>query len=457
MKKTHEIDLSRGRLLPKLIIFSVPVIFSGVLQLAFNAADLIVVGRFAGGNSLAAVGSNGALVALVVNVLVGIGSGVSVLVARYFGARDTKGLRDIVQTSLIMALLGGIIVGLLGIIVSKPLLKLLGTPGEVVDLAAVYLRIYFCGIPVIALYNFAGGILRAVGDTKRPLYYLGIAGVLNVLMNVFFVVVCGLDVIGVALATVLSQCVSCYLILRCLAKEDAAYRLELSHIRFSWIQCRQLLQIGLPAGIQGSLFSVANLVIQSSINSFGATVMAGASAGANIESFLFCVQDSLNQAAVASVSQNMGARQYERTKLAVLECTILQVGVSVALCILSMTFRRQLVSIYTTDPAAIEAGATRLLVTGVLYFMNGLQNMMAGTLRGHGYGLLPAVIALVGVCAFRILWIYTAFAWHPTLLVLYMSYPISWVITTAADYIVYFSVRNRAFAKNEAIYAKSPE
>ncbi len=325
----------------------------------------------------------------------------------------------------------------------------MGTPEEVLPLTVLYLRIYFCGMPVMALYNFSSAVLRAVGDTRRPLYYLSLAGVLNVLMNLLFVIVFHMDVAGVAIATVLSQCVSCFLTVRCLIRADTIYRLDTKQMRFSKRQFTQLMRIGLPAGIQGSLFSLSNMAIQSSINSFGAVVMAGNSAGASIESFLFCSQDSITQAATASVSQNMGAGKYDRTKAAVLNCSILVIIVSMTLSCVTMLFRRQLVGIYTSDPNAITAGATRLLVTGIIYFMNGLMNMMTGAIRGHGYSVLPTAVTLIGVCAFRIIWVYTFFAWNPTLTVLYISYPVSWTITAAAQYISYFLIRKKAYIKND--------
>ena len=449
MRTRHEIDMSEGKLLPKLLLFFLPLMLTNMLQLTFNTADLIVVGRYGGEHSLAAVGSNTALITLIVCVLGGIGTGSNVLVARYYGAKDVKSLKETISTTVIIAVLGGILVGFIGVFAAEPILRLMGTPEEVLPLTVLYLRIYFCGMPVMALYNFSSAVLRAVGDTRRPLYYLSLAGVLNVLMNLLFLIVFHMDVAGVAIATVLSQCVSCFLTVRCLIRADTIYRLDTKQMRFSKRQFTQLMRIGLPAGIQGSLFSLSNMAIQSSINSFGAVVMAGNSAGASIESFLFCSQDSITQAATASVSQNMGAGKYDRTKAAVLNCSILVIIVSMTLSCVTMLFRRQLVGIYTSDPNAITAGATRLLVTGIIYFMNGLMNMMTGAIRGHGYSVLPTAVTLIGVCAFRIIWVYTFFAWNPTLTVLYISYPVSWTITAAAQYISYFLIRKKAYIKND--------
>ena len=441
MKRSHEIDMSEGKLFRKIISYSIPLVFSGILQLAFNAADLVVVGRFAGEISLAAVGSNGSLVMLVINILLGLGTGTSVMVSRYFGAKEEKQLQDAVRTNLLVGLIGGIIFGVLGIAIAGPLLRLMGTPDSVLPLAEVYLRIYFAGLPIIILYNFSSAVLRAVGDSRRPLIFLAIAGVLNVGMNLVFVIVFHLDVAGVALATVLSQVVSCVLTVRCLLKSRSICRLVLRPFTFSKAQFLELLRIGVPAGIQGSMFSISNVLIQSSINSFGAVVMAGNSAASSIESFLFVGMDAMNQAAVASVSQNMGARKYDRTRMAVRSCLLLEIGLSIFLSIFSITFRRSLLGIYTSEPAAIEAGAVRLVVVGVLYFINGMQNMLTGVMRGHGYSLLPTCITLLGICGFRVVFIYTYFAAHHTLEALYASYPVSWIITVIAQLICYFLLR----------------
>ena len=446
--------MTEGKLLPKLFAFAVPVLLSGVLQLAFNAADLIVVGRFCGEAALAAVGSNMALVSLLVNVLMGMGTGASVLAARYYGARDENQMRDTVETTVLVAAVGGVAFAALGFFLSGPLLVMMSTPPEVLPLARLYLRIYFCGLPVQALYNFCSAILRSVGDTKRPLYFMAIAGVLNVILNVFFVVVVKIGVAGVAIATVASQSLSCVLVLRTLRRSDGIYRLRSWKLRFSGAQFRKLLAIGVPAGIQGSLFSISNVLVQSSINSFGAAVMAGNSAAGSIEAFGFVAQDSINQAAVASVSQNMGAREYPRTKKAVLYCSLLEIAFSVVLSGCFMIFRYPLLSIYTKDTAAMDAGSTRMLVLGAVYFLNGLQNMMTGAIRGHGFSYLPTAITLLGICGFRVIWITTAFAATHNLIILYLRYPISWLLTAAAQYTCYFATRNRAFRRNEAQYAK---
>ena len=309
VKRSHEIDLTEGRLFPKLLAFSLPLMLSGILQLAFNAADLIVVGRFTGETALAAVGSNGALVSLMVNLFMGLGTGVSVLIARYFGAKDAARMSETVQTTAIVGVVGGILFALVGLTLSKPMLRLMSTPAEVLPLAAVYLRIYFLGIPFLAVYNFLSAVLRSVGDTKRPLLYMAIAGAVNVVLNLILVVPFHLGVVGVGTATVASEMLSCFLTVRCLLRSDGPYRLPRGRLRFSRTQFLQMLRIGLPAGIQGSLFSISNVIIQSSINSFGAAAVAGNAAAGSLEGFAFCSQDAVSQGAVASVSQCMGARR----------------------------------------------------------------------------------------------------------------------------------------------------
>ncbi|MCF0120518.1 MAG: MATE family efflux transporter, partial [Oscillospiraceae bacterium] len=350
MKKNYEIDMSSGKLVSKIVSFAVPLILSSVLQLAFNAADLIVVGRFAGENALAAVGSNAALVMLIVNIMLGLGTGTSVMISRYYGAKNERKMLDAVRTTVIVGLVGGIIFGIVGILLSGVLLRAMGTPEEVLKLAEVYLRIYFGGLPVIILYNFTSAVLRAVGDSRRPLIFLFYAGVINVVLNLILVIVFHLDVVGVGVATVASQFVSCFLTLRCLIKSKTICRLELHPLTFSWPQFLEMLRIGLPAGIQGSLFSISNILIQSSINSFGALVMAGNSAASSIENFLFVTLDAITQAAVAAVSQNMGAREYARVRKSVRCCLLLEIGVGIALSACSMGFRRPLLGIYTSSP-----------------------------------------------------------------------------------------------------------
>ncbi len=454
MKRAHEIDFSEGRLLPKLIAFALPVMLSGILQLAFNAADLIVVGRFDGEAALAAVGSNGALVSLVVNVFMGLGSGVSVLAARYFGAKDDRRLEQTVETAAIVGVLGGVLCALLGLLLSVPMLRAMSTPEEVLPLAALYLRIYFLGIPFLAVYNFLSAALRSVGDTKRPLLYMAVAGVVNVLLNLLLVVVFRLGVAGVAVATVTSELLSCVLTVRCLLRSEGACPLPRGRLHFSRAVFLQMLHIGLPAGIQGSLFSVSNVIIQSSINSFGAAVVAGNAAASSLEGFGYCCQDSVCQATVAAASQCMGARKYDRVRSVTIVCNLLSIVASMAPYGVILLLRYPLLHVYTAEAAAVEAGVMRLFYLGVLYFTAGFMGVMTGVLRGYGYSVLPTSITLVGVCGFRLAWIFTVFARFHDLRVLYACYPISWTLTAIGLFIAYFALRKRAVELNEARYRR---
>jgi putative MATE family efflux protein len=444
--------MSIGSLLPKLIIFAIPVMLSGILQLLFNAADLVVVGRFAGDDALGQVGATSAIINLIVNLLIGLSIGSNVTVARHFGAKNARGISATVHTTILVAIVGGIIIGIVGYTCAYPLLSLMGTPDELIDGAALYMRIIFIGVPVTAVYNYGSSILRAIGDTQRPLYYLIIAGILNVILNLIFVIAFKMTVDGVALATVLSQCVSMLLVIRCLMKSDGDYKLELKKLRFHKAELWQIVKIGIPAGLQGCVFSISNVIIQSSINSFGSVAITGNTASASIDGFMFCSLDAFNQTATSAISQNMGARQYTRVDNTVKICTLVVTVLGTAMGVAAIIFRYPLVNIYANEKDVIEFGAYRLLITCPVYFTCGLMNMMGGVNRGLGYSLLPTLVSLIGACLFRIIWIYTIFAAFHTPFVLFISYPISWVLTTAAHYVCYFIIRKRAFAKNEALY-----
>ena len=445
--------MSTGSLLPKLIKYTIPVMLSGLLQLLFNAADLVVVGRFASSDALAQVGATTAIIHLIVNLLIGLATGTNVIIARYYGAKDAKGMSETVHTTMVLAIIGGLIIGFIGTVFARPLLTKMGTPPEILDGAVLYMQIVFIGMPVSAIYNYGSAILRAVGDTKRPLYFLAAAGVLNVVLNLFFVIVCHLAVAGVALATTLSQVLSMILTVRCLMKSDGIYRLEIKKLRIYKDKLVQLLHLGIPAGLQGCVFSFSNVIIQSSINTFGAAVISGNTASASIDGFMFCALDAFNQTTTSAISQNMGARQYKRSEKVVKYCTVLVVTIGLVLGALCIIFREPLVSIYAKELDVIEYGAYRLLIISPAFFTAGLMNMMGGVNRGLGYSVLPTVVALIGACAFRIVWIFTLFAAMPTLFMLYISYPITWAITAAAHYVCYFIIRKKAYAKNEAMYA----
>lgn len=427
-------------MLPKLLRFVVPLMLSSLLQLAFNAADLIVVGRFGRPNALAAVGSNVALVSLVVNTFMGLSIGGGVLCARFYGAKDRQRLVETVSTALIVGFTGGIVLGAIGVALAMPLLRLMGSPDDVAPLAAVYLRIYFAGMPVIALYNFAAAQLRAMGDTRRPFLFLAAAGVVNVALNLFFVVVLGIDVAGVALATVLSQCLSCFLTVRCLLRTTNQ---TLRALRFSGRLFRDVLRIGLPAGIQGSMYSIANFVIQGAVNALGTAVITGCAAASSLEGFLFCPVDACQQAATTSVSQNLGAGKLARTDRAAWQCMVLVAVISGVGAVAIYLLRAPLLGLYTTDAAALAAAYVRLRIDAYFYAINGLMAVASGVVRGLGHSSLPAFVTFLGCCVLRIVYIYTLYPSAPSVGRLFIVYPISWTVTTAVHIICFFVIRRR--------------
>ena len=429
MKRSYEIDMCSGPLIPKILRFAIPLMLSGILQLLFNAADIIVVGQFTGSQAMAAVGSTGALNNLIINIFLGLSIGSSVLMARYYGAKENDSIHELVHTSILLSFLSGSVLVVLGLLLAKPLLTLMGTPNDGIDQAVLYMRIVFVGMPALMTYDFGAGILRAIGDTKRPLAYLFTAGVINVILNLFFVIVCHMGVAGVALATIISQYTSAALVLRCMIKSDAAYKLSLHKLRIYPKKLRQIIKIGLPAGVQGAVFSISNVLIQSSINSFGSIAMAGSAASSNIEGFIYTSMNSFYQAATSFTSQNVGAGKAKRLIPILADCLILVTITGVALGALARLFGPQLLGIYSSDPAVINYGLTRMDIICSTHFLNGLMDTACGSIRGLGYSLAPTVVTLLGACAFRVLWILTVFQFSHTLLTLYLSYPISWLIT----------------------------
>ena len=430
----HEIDMTEGRLLPKLLHFLIPLMLSSLLQLAFNAADLIVVGRFGSQNALAAVGSNHVLVALVVNTFLGLSIGGGVLSARFFGAQERARLRETASTALMLGLVGGAVLALLGISVARALLRLIGSPPDVAPLAEVYLKIYFAGLPVIALYNFSAALLRGVGDTRRPFLFLTAAGILNVGLNLFFVLVLHIDVAGVALATVLSQCMSAFLTVRCLLRSQ---QLRPRELRPNGALLREMLGIGLPAGVQGALYSISNSVIQSTINTYGASVMTGCAADLSLEAFLFCPVDACQQGATTAVSQNLGANKPERYMRAAWLCILLGALMGTVGGALLYLFRTPLLRLYTTDPAALEAAAVRMRFLMRMQGFNALMAVLSGIIRGLGHSTLPAVVTFLGCCALRIVWIYTVYPIAPSLERLFLVYPVSWIFTSLVHFVCF--------------------
>lgn len=443
--KSYSMNLCEGSIFKKLFLFAMPLIASGILQLFFNAADVVVVGQFAGDNSLAAVGSNTSMINLLVNVFMGLSVGANVLVARFFAGKQEEELRKTVHTAITVSVLSGVFLAVVGFVAARQLLIWMQSPAEVINLSTLYLRIYFLGMPANLAYNFGAAILRGIGDTKRPLYYLTFAGVVNVVLNLIFVIVFHMDVAGVALATVISQCVSAVLVLKCLMQEEGAVRLERQYLGIDKQTLVKIIQIGLPAGVQGSLFSLSNVVIQSSVNSFGATIVAGNSAAQNVEGFVYIAMNAFSQATVAFVSQNVGAGKYERINKIVIATMLSVCVVGLVLGNALYIFGEPVLGLYSDSDEVIQAGLKRLSIICIPYALCGLMDCMVGALRGLGYSVMPMIVSLLGACAFRMAWIFIFFQierFH-TIGTVYFAYPISWTLTLSVHVICFLVVRKK--------------
>ena len=440
---SYRMDMTEGPLTTKIIKFTIPVMLSGILQLLFNTADVIVVGRFTGKTALAAVGSTGSLINLLVSLFMGLSIGTNVLVARYQGAKDDKAVSETVHTSIALGIVGGLILLIVGAVATRPLLEMMATPEDVIDQSTLYMRILFLGMPLNLILNFGAAILRAIGDTKRPLYYLTIAGVINVILNILLVTVFSLGVAGVAIATVISEGVSCGLILLCLKHETGAIRLHLNKIRITTEKCIDIMKIGLPAGLQGCIFSISNVLIQSSVNSFGSTVMAGNTAASNIEGFVYVSMNSLHQTCISFTSQNFGAGKFKRIKMVLINCLIIVTITGLVLGNSAYFFGKFLLSAYNNETEVISYGLIRLSIISTMYFLCGLMDVMVGAMRGIGYSILPMIVSLVGACGLRIVWIYTVFVKFRTLDILFISYPVTWTITFLSHLVCYYIVTRK--------------
>ena len=450
----YQIDMVHGPLAGKLLVFAIPLMLSSILQLLFNAADVIVVGRWSGSQSLAAVGSNTSLINLMVNLFVGFSVGTNVVVARDLGAGREEDVRDSVHTSIALSLVSGVVLMGLGLLLSRQMLELMGSPEDVIGLAALYLRIYFCGMPGNMLYNFGAAILRAQGDTKRPLYFLTAAGIINVILNLVFVIVFHMDVAGVALATIISQYVSAILVLLTLMRDKGPLRVDLRALRLDMKVVRRILQVGLPAGFQGMVFSISNVVIQSSINSFGSTVVAGSAASSNIEGFVYAGMNAFYQTALTFTSQNYGACECKRVDRIMGLCLLYSGLIGLVLGNLAYLFGYPLGSIYAPGQEEVIAQAVdRLSICCTTYFLCGLMDTQVGVLRGIGYSVVPMIVSLVGSCALRLLWVATIFQLNRTPEMLYLSYPVSWAITAATHFVFFLFIRKRAYAKAVGVHA----
>lgn len=445
MKNTkYEIDMCNGPLLSKIITFSVPLILSSVLQLLYNAADVIVVGRYAGSTALAAVGSTGAITNLIVSIFMGLSVGASVVVAQYYGAEKWEDVGHAVHTAIAASIISGFLLGIAGIAMARTLLTAMDTPSDVLGQSTLYMRIYFAGMPASMVYNFGSAILRAVGDTKRPLIFLTISGIVNVVLNLVFVIVFEMGVAGVAVATIISQAISAVLVVKCLIQLDGPCRLKLKSIKIHADELAKIMKIGLPAGLQGSLFSISNVLVQSSVNSFGSVVMAGNSASANIEGFIYVSMNAIYSAALTFTGQNVGAEKYGRIKRILGICALTVSVVGTGLGALAVISGKTLLGIYAPgDTEVIGYGLVRLTIIAGAYFTCGLMDVLVGMLRGMGASLVPMLVSIFGVCGIRIAWIYTVFAHHRDLKTLYVSYPISWVITAFAHFICFLIVSRR--------------
>lgn len=441
MIRTYELDMCRGPLLHRILTFSIPLVLSGILQLLFNAADIVVVGRFSGSNALAAVGAASALINLLVNLFIGFAAGVNVMVARYIGIKNEKAVQETVQTAIAMAGIAGLILTIIGFVLAKPLLEILGTPAEVIDLSVNYMRTYFMGMVGMLVYNFGSAVLRGIGDTRRPLYILVIAGIINVILNLFFVVILHLDVVGVGLATAISQFLAAGLIVYCLCSARGWYRLVLDKCCIRTNRMREIASVGIPAGLQGAIFSLSNMLIQSSVNTFGTVAIAGNTAAANLEGFVYTSMNALHQTALSFISQNYGAGKFERIKRIKRICLLIVLAMGGVSGGLFFIFGKELLEIYISDEQAIAFGMIRMSLVCAFEAFSGIMDVMSGCLRGIGYSIQATAITLVGVCGFRAFWIFTIFDASPKPEVLFISFPISWGLSFLVQWI-YFGTKN---------------
>ena len=443
----YEINMCNGTIMDKLISFSLPLMLSGILQLLFNAVDIVVVGRFTGSQALAAVGSTTALINLFINLFIGVSLGANVLAARYYAAGKQKEMSETVHTAMLFALISGCVMVLAGLFFSRGALELMDTPDDVISQAALYMKIYFMGMPFFMLYNYGAAILRAVGDTKRPLLFLVISGAANAALNLLLVIVFSMGVAGVAVATVISQCISCVMVLSCLIRTESSYQLSLKKLRIRPAYLLQIFQVGIPAGIQSTVITFSNVLLQSSVNSFGSTAMAGYTAANNIFGFLYTSINSVSQACMSFTSQNYGAGKKKRMDLVLRDCLILTVVIGLLMGGGAYLFGPELLHIYTSDEAVIACGMEILLYTTVTYFLCGIMDLIPGALRGMGRSAVPMLLSVIGTVGTRIIWIYLIFPAHRSLAVLFISYPVSWLATIIMQAACFFFVRRNVHSK----------
>ena len=439
----YEIDMCNGSIMDKLISFSLPLMISSILQLMFNAVDIIVVGRYTGSQALAAVGSTTALINIFTNLFIGISLGANVLAARYFAVGQDKEMSEAVHTAITLALVSGIIMAFVGAGASRFALELMDTPADVIDLSVIYMRIYFLGMPFFMLYNYGAAILRAVGDTKRPLLFLIAAGLANVVLDLLLVIVIPLGVAGVAIGTVTSQMISCILVLRCLWKSESSYQLRISRLGMKGIYLKRIFQVGIPAGIQSTVITFSNVLLQSSVNSFGSTAMAGYTAANNILGFLYVAVNAVTQACMSFTSQNYSVGKLKRMDKVLLDCVLLSAGAALVLGVGAYAFGSQILGIYTAEEDVIQCGLEILSITTVPYFLCGIMDLFPGAMRGMGHSAVPMILSVIGTVGTRILWIYVFFPQHRSLYFLFISYPGSWIATILMQAVCFWFVRKQ--------------
>ena len=450
-KNKFEIDMCNGSIMDKLISFSLPLMVSGILQLAFNAVDIIVVGRFSGSQALAAVGSTTALINVFTNLFIGISLGANVLAARFYAAGKDREMSETVHTSITLALISGIMMAVIGVLLAKWALEIMGTPDDVIGQSALYMRIYFMGMPFFMLYNYGAAILRAIGDTKRPLIFLIISGIANAALNMILVILFHMGVAGVAIGTIISQLISCVLVLTCLYRSEGSYQLRFSKLKINGAYMEQIFQVGVPAGIQSTVINLSNALLQSSVNSFGSIAMAGYTAANNMLGFLYMSVNSITQACMSFTSQNYGVGKLKRMDKVLRDCAILSISIAVVLGGLAYCFGPQILTIYTSDPKVINCGMEILAYTSITYFLCGIMDLFPGALRGMGYSAVPMVLSVTGTVGTRIVWVFGIFPNHRSLSVLFVSYPVSWILTIVLQVVCFYFVRKRVHQKEKRL------
>ncbi len=445
----YNLDMTQGSLFPKILSFAFPLMVTGLLQIVYNAADVMVVGRFAGSISLAAVGATSTLVNLLLNLFLGLSMGSGVVVAKHIGAGDGAAVHRSVHSAMLLSLISGILIGVLGVLISPFALKAMGTPKEVLTLSTLYLRIFFLGTPANMIFNYGASILRATGDSKRPLYILTSTGILNVLLNLLFVIKLHMDVAGVALATIIAQYVSAICVLYILLNINSLIHLSPKKLRFYKAELLDILRIGIPAGLQGSLFSLSNVIIQSSINSFGPAAIAGNTASGNVDSIIFTCCNSVSQTATTFTSQNYGAGQFRRIRRIYFNCIGVSAAIAVIFGVALLCFGPQILTVFSTDAEVIEMGLIRLRLFAFTYIINSALDVTTGQMRGLGKSVIPMIVTMVGVCGLRVLWVFTVFQKYRSLFVLYFSYPVSWLITGIVLVIMYAVTFNKIIKRSK--------